>query len=234
MNTKYVLLVSAVISTILSGAASVIPIWYYDQWTVSALFSTMFTPATFTFSIWSVIYVSWILLGIWQALNKIHISKENSYLLAAAQILSSLWLIPSQFLFIGTSLVIMLWVLYVLSLLFLNSRNESNIFKWVVDLFLWWIIVACIANIHLTLVSYGIYGTDIIPLILTVVSIFSWFAVNFFLIEKYHSYIPAFVLIWACIWIFYGQSNDIVQISSITVIIISILVIVKGVYRCKK
>jgi len=154
---RYILLLSSSISLLLSAIISVIPVWFYNQGQVSALYPTLFTPATFTFSIWSVIYLSWILLWIFIAIKNTKLRVENIYLLAAAQVLSSFWLIPSQFLFIGTSFIVMMWVLYMLLLCFFLSRDENTYFKVTVELFLAWIIVASIANLHLVLVSYNIY-----------------------------------------------------------------------------
>lgn len=212
MNTKYILLVSSLIAIIIAALASIIPIGIYNQAEVSAFLPTLFTPATITFSIWDIIYLTWIAIGVYEILWKSWIKKENVYLLAAAQILSSLWLIPSQSLWIGTSLIVMMWVLYLLLILFFNSRSESREFRAVTDLFLGWIIVACIANIHLMLVSYWIY---FIPVILTVISIVLGLIVNLFFIAQYKSYIPAVVLLWASIWIIIWQTNYYIQLAAI-------------------
>lgn len=211
MKTQYILLLSAIVSIVLSSFAAVIPIWYYNQWEVSALFPTLITPATYTFSIWSLIYVTWFWLWVLQTLGKIDISRQNSLILWAAQILSSLWLIPSQYLFTGTSLVVMFWVLYLLMILFLESRNESALFKIVADLFLGWIIVASLANLHLVLVSYEIY---LFPLVLTQISILAGLLINLYFIFKYESVIPAFVLVWALIGIILWQDNIITQTTA--------------------
>jgi benzodiazapine receptor len=105
---RYILLVSSIFSLVFAGIASTLPLGIYNQGQVSAFYPTLFTPATFTFSIWSIIYLSWILLGIFIALKNIKLRDENLYLLALAQVLSSFWLIPSQFLFIGTSFIVMM------------------------------------------------------------------------------------------------------------------------------
>ena len=83
-------------------------------------------------------------------------------------------------------------------ILFLESRNESALFKIVADLFLGWIIVASLANLHLVLVSYEIY---LFPLVLTQISILAGLLINLYFIFKYESVIPAFVLVWALIGI---------------------------------
>lgn len=211
MQTSYILLVSAIVSVIFSGLASVIPIGFLNQWEVSALYPTLIVPATYTFSIWSVIYLSWIGLWVLQALWNIKISRQNSIILWAAQILSSLWLIPSQFLLTGTSLIVIVWVLYLLMILFYESRKESPLFKIVADLFLWWIVIASLANLHLVLVSYDIY---FYPIELTLLSILLGTLLNFYFIFKFKSYLPALVLVWALVWIILWQENIIIQTAA--------------------
>jgi len=231
MPSKYILLISAVISTIFSAAASILPIWFYDQWTVSALYPTLFTPATYTFSVWSVIYLSWISLWLYEAFWKSWITKENTYLLAAAQILSSLWLIPSQYLWIGSSLIVMCSVFYLLAILYFNSRKENIIFRFTSELFFAWIIVASIANIHLTLVSYNIY---FFPLYLTIISIIIWLLINIYFIKKYNSYIPGLVLIWSLTWIIMWQENSIIQITAWLSILAIVLIWFQSYYTQRK
>jgi len=173
------------------------------------MFTTLIVPATYTFSIWGLIYLSWLLLWIQQAIWNIHISRQNSILLWSAQILSSLWLIPSQYLWIGTSLWVISWVLYLLLILFYESRNENVFFKSVSDLFLGWIIVAFIANFHQTLVFYDIY---FFALELTFISILIGLAINLYFIIKYKSAVPSLVLIWALVGIIFWQEILITQI----------------------
>lgn len=61
---KYILLISALVAVGLSAVFSILPVGIYNQAQVSALYPTLFTPAGFTFSIWSIIYASWIILGV--------------------------------------------------------------------------------------------------------------------------------------------------------------------------
>jgi len=64
MHTRYILLVSTVISVLFATIASIVPFGIYNQGEVSALYPTLIVPATYTFSIWSVIYLSWFILGL--------------------------------------------------------------------------------------------------------------------------------------------------------------------------
>mgnify|MGYP006891254816 CR=1 FL=1 len=208
---RYILLVSSIFSLVFAGIASTLPLGIYNQGQVSAFYPTLFTPATFTFSIWSIIYLSWILLGIFIALKNIKLRDENLYLLALAQVLSSFWLIPSQFLFIGTSFIVMMWVLYMLLLCFYLSRDENPYFKLTVELFLAWIIVASIANFHLMLVYYNIY---FFSETLTLISIIIAWYIFYQSVTRYHTVIPSLVLLWSGFWIIVWQDNSHIQMTA--------------------
>lgn len=205
---RYILLISSSISLILSAIISVVPVWFYNQWQVSAIYPTLFTPAAYTFSIWSIIYFSWIILWVFVATKNIKIQKEPLYLLASAQILSSLWLIPSQFLFIGASLIVMWGVLFLLLLSFFISQSENKYFKYTQELFLSWILIASIANIHLTLVAYNIY---FFAETLTLISLILAGYIFSLSILKYSLYIPSIVFVWSAIGIILWQENTHIQ-----------------------
>lgn len=221
---KHILLISALVAVGLSAVFSVLPVGIYNQAQVSALYPTLFTPAGFTFSIWSIIYASWIILGIGVLVWRVQLSQNNTYLFASTQILSSLWLLPSQFLYIGTSLIVMLSLLYLLILNFFISRSEIPFFKNILELFLGWIIVASIANIHITLVAFDIY---FFPLFLTLVSIIWGGALILWLLQKYNSYMPSLVLIWACFGIIVWQSDFIIRIAALWILVFAALLLVK-------
>ena len=228
---KYMLLISWVIAVAAASVISVYPIGTANQAEISAMFSTMITPATYTFSIWSVIYASWIALGVYFFIKWNFVKNTNLKLLAWAQILSSLWLLPSQFEYIPLSFLVMLGVLGLLFQVFFNSRDEEQYFKFVVELFLGWIIVASLANFHQTLVALDIY---VFPIVFTVISIVWGLLLNIYLIKRYAAFIPAGVFIWAGIWIILGQENTITQITTGLSILTLILVVIQTTLSSQK
>lgn len=208
---KYLLLVSAIVNIIATWYLSVErPFGMLDQRAISDMYSTMITPAGYTFSIWSIIYTSWLLLGIYIWKYPKQIKKKSIYLLIAAQTLSTLWLVPSQLWYISISFAIMIGLFITLASLL--RKKQKNIYaSWVIDLFFWWILVASIANFHQTLVYFEIY---FYPVMLTVLSILIWVIVNLNIIKEYKKYIPSLVLIWALIGIIFAQEESIVLWSS--------------------
>ncbi len=64
---------------------------------ISNMYPTAITPAGFTFSIWSLIYLSWIIAGIFVFLGKGTEHKNPIILFSFAIIFTALWLIPWGF-----------------------------------------------------------------------------------------------------------------------------------------
>ena len=132
LNMRYLLLISALITigltTLVSIPGSPYLIGGMTQADISNMFATSVTPAGFTFAIWSLIYLSWIIAGLMLArlpltsLTRRYFPKLAIYLsnnslddgsiisFSLAIALTAVWLIPWGNLWIGTSLVIMLTI----------------------------------------------------------------------------------------------------------------------------
>lgn len=98
--------------------------------------------------------------------------------------------------YIGSSFIVMIGLLIMLAYTFIYSRKEHISFRIVLELFMGWILIACIANLHLMLVSFDIY---VFPIVATILSIIIAIGINSFLQYRYNSYIPSYVCIWALI-----------------------------------
>lgn len=224
--TRYGLIISAIISLCLSAFLTLSGFWGFTQKEVSDLLPTIITPTYYTFSIWSIIYISWCILGVYVYIKKIEIQKKHIYMMMSAQILSSIWLIPSQMLLIPLSFIIMISIILLLTLLFFISREEDAYFQNTVQLFYGWICIASIANLHQVLVFKDIY---FFPTLLGYISIFLAFWYNIWLLYKYNSWIIALVYIWAGIWIyFWTNSTHIANLTFVTSIVLMLYMLFKN------
>jgi translocator protein len=222
---KYTLLISSLIAIALTTYFSLLPLGGVTQADISDLYFSKITPAGFTFSIWSLIYLSWLWLWIVQGVGKEKWGKKSLYL-SCAIALTALWLVPWHFNFIGTSFLVMMLLLFILLYLY-NERKYSTYFQWTLELFLGWIIVATIANFHALLIAYDLY---FFPVVFTLISLILWLWVNTQFIRNRNSYIPAFVYIWALLGIIISQSNSLIQGTS-SVSILILLAVMAGKYR---
>lgn len=221
---KYILIISSLLSIWLTTYLSLLPLNWNSQADISNLYSTYITPAWFTFSIWSIIYLSWIFLWIYMVIKNIKIKNNKILLLISAQIISALWLFPWHYNYIWVSLIIMIILLSILWYLSVN-REKNVIFQNISDLFFWWILVASIANTHIFLVYSNLYYQ---PVILWVISLIIWWFINYIIFKKYNSLITSIVFIWALIWIISKQTEIFIILTSYIVLILLTLIIAKN------
>jgi hypothetical protein len=220
---KYIILISALISIWLTIYFSILPLAWVSQADVSWFYPTTITPAWYTFSIWSIIYISWIVLWIYFIIKNPKAKKKEIFYFSSAVILSAIWLIPWHYEIICVSFSTIFLILWLLFYLIINPPHDKY-FKKAIDLYFWWILLATILNFHVFLVFADKY---LYWLYLWVISIFLWVFINYYLLKKYSTYISSFVLIWALIWIIIWNQNDYILVSSIIWIFIISSMIIK-------
>ncbi len=148
----------------------------HSQADISNMFPTSITPAGITFSIWGVIYIGWLLSSLmisglpFTPLSKKYfpelvrnlqysVTKKTSIFYALAIGLTAVWLIPWGYIMPGVALIIMLLILWLIWNVFLENLTTPNLFRYSVELFLGWILVATFANLTVWLRSIGFpYG----------------------------------------------------------------------------
>ena len=197
----YLLLVSLLVigfTSLVSIPGSPFLINGMTQADISNMFPSAITPAGITFSIWSLIYLSWIIAGVYIAfIEKKKTEKRTLIAFSSAILLTGFWLIPWGNLWIGTSLIVMLVILGVLKYTFHRTRQAHVLVRGSVELTLGWINIATIANVTVWLLSIGYTGGGIpdrywaigilgIAMILTM-----WYQL------KYRAYLISLVFIWA-------------------------------------
>ena len=221
---RYILLVTAILSIWITSYLSSLPLNWVSQWDMSDLYPTLITPATFTFSIWSVIYLSWIILGVYVATKKVKLSGKQIWILWWAQVVSMLWLFPWHFNCIWVSLLVILTILWFLSYL-ISLKDTDLLFSRVAHLFFWWILVASIANAHIFLVSNNMYDHW---LVLTILSILLWAGINLAILLKQDHSISSLVFIWALYGILSNSEvSSIMWVASLGVIMLWSIILLK-------
>ncbi len=224
---RYFFLFVALTSIILTSVISLIPLWGVSQGDISDMYQTSITPAGFTFSIWSIIYLSWIALWIHTLLYHKHVGKKY-IALAGTMFLSVIWLLPWHYDMIGLSLLMMFGIFGSLSYLYLHKVYKDRYFQYTLELYLWWIFVALIANIHIFLVYMDWY---FLPEFFTLLSLFIWFFVLFYTMRVRKSFIPIYVFLWALYGIYVAQVS--VYVQSWSLITAATLLILIGIYHPK-
>jgi translocator protein len=207
---RYLLLITALITigltTLVSIPGSPYLIGGMTQADISEMFSTAVTPAGFTFSIWSIIYLSWIIAWVYIAFfEKQNIKKQSRSLqddkksiisFATAIALTAVWLIPWGYLQIGVSLIIMLAILALLAYVFTRMRTANIVVRSSIEITLAWIIMATALNITVWMryMGWSIGGpTDLYYAIGALGAVLILVA---YLQCRYRSYIISGVFLW--------------------------------------
>ena len=202
---KKFLAASTAFSVISSSIFSALPIGQVNQAELSLQYPVLILPANFTFGIWGLIYLSWILLAGGYFLGKFSLRRKTVFYFSLAMILSSLWLVASQNYYMLASMLILLTILYFLVLAFLHEYPKKHFWTYTIELFAWWVFAANLLNFHLLFVYYDMY---FYPLVFSIISLVFAAAGYMFVARKYESIIPSFVFFWACFGIILRGNNE--------------------------
>jgi hypothetical protein len=216
--TKYRLILllnalSILVTIYINGLANALPINGMNTGQVSADYDNLFTPAGFTFSIWSIIYLGLIGFAIyqfsfWNKQNQL-LSRINWKIIASG-IFNCLWIFAWHYLLFELTLPLMIGLLVSLVLVNIDiyqyaRDNEFNPkFTWLIrisfGIYLGWICVATIANISvfLTYINWGGFGLS--PEFWLFVTLSAGVAVAVLLMKRLYAFTAAVAIAWG----FYG------------------------------
>jgi translocator protein len=235
MNNRILILLNvlALIGVLTVNAlANILPINGMNTGELSALYPSLFTPAGFTFSIWSVIYLLLISFTVMQfRISTKPFFTELSLWFLVSCVANASWILAWHYQFLFASVLIMLLLLYSLTKIFLllQQANLSTFFekaciKLPFVIYMSWICVATIANLSALLVSLSWDGGILSPVSWTVTMITIACALGIFIAGRYRE--PAFLLV--LIWAFFGiyskwQGTDNSTIATTAIIELTVL-----------
>ncbi len=206
--------------------AIMLPINGMSTGELSELYPNLFTPAGFTFSIWSVLYLLLIGFAIvqWKLLSKPYFTELSLWFLLSS-LANISWILAWHYLFIHASVLIMLILLFSLTRIFLlfqsfdlNSWKEKIFIKLTFIFYFSWICVASIANISALLVSLSWDGGFLSPVTWTISMITVASMLGTYISGRFRE--PAFliVLIWALYGIYSkwnGTENNTIALTAL-------------------
>jgi hypothetical protein len=214
-----------------NALANILPINGMNTGEVSALYPSLFTPAGFTFSIWSIIYL--LLTGFtvvqWRLRAKPFFKELSGWYLVSCAA-NAAWIIAWHNLYIYASVAIMLVLLISLIKLFLLlqplklSALEYVLVRMTFTLYFSWICVATIANLSALLVSVQWNAYPLNAEAWTIILMLIAATLSVFITIQYRA--PAYVLvtIWALFGI-YMRWADTDQILIAKTALVSILIL---------
>ncbi len=192
----------------INALANILPINGMNTGELSALYPSLFTPAGFTFSVWSVIYLLLIGFVIMQrSISGYSYFAELSLWFLLSCIANASWILAWHFQYLYASVMIMLLLLFSLSKIFLllqrtdlKTLSEKLLIKLPFIVYLSWICVATIANVSALLVSLSWTGGFLSATTWTITMISIASLLGIIITERFRE--PAFLLV--LIWAFFG------------------------------
>lgn len=207
-----------------NAMANILPINGYNTGEISSMYPNLFVPAGFTFGIWGIIYfllliyVSYSTQLLWKQNTQSPVFKAVNHiapLFLLSCTLNAIWIVNWHYLFIYSSLFIMILLLATL----VNINNQFETFKSELSItqkfilvtpftiYLAWICVATIANTTALLVSIEWNGFHIAPWIWSCSMIVIACVLATVYTLKRNAIAFALVIAWALYGIYKGQAS---------------------------
>ncbi|MDR5658003.1 tryptophan-rich sensory protein [Serpentinicella sp. ANB-PHB4] len=227
--------------------ANQLPINNLTTGEISALYPNLFTPAGFTFSIWGLIYTLLGIFTVYQLIVAFNTKKKEQTFVDKIGIWNIIlgignmsWIFAWHYLYIGTSVIIMLVMLISLIMIYRNlgigkgSKPKKEIYFVFINfsVYLGWISIATIANITTFLVSIDWNGFGISQPFWTVIVMSIGIILGLLFIFKHNDIFYGLVINWALFGIYITRTSEgtvsipsIIACSVIGIVIISICII---------
>ncbi|MDD4074379.1 MAG: tryptophan-rich sensory protein [Candidatus Pacebacteria bacterium] len=204
MLKKILALIAYIAMIVVNFLAVNLPINNRGTGEISDAYTNLFTPAGITFSIWGLIYLLLAIYVIYQFKSKNEgLLKKINILFIITSIANILWIFAWHYDFIGTSLILMLVLLFglikIADILRSNdlTKEEKRFIKVPFSVYFGWITVATIANITVFLVSINWGGLGLPDFIWTTVVLIIGAIIGILRMSKDKSVAYGLVLVWA-------------------------------------
>lgn len=130
-----------------NALANILPINGVTTGEVSAQFDNYFTPAGFTFSIWSLIYLGLLVFAVYQFFSKSYNPEVIGSIFVVNGIANVSWILAWHYGYFTLTVLLMGVLLGTLVLINLRIKESSGVVKLPFRIYLGWICVATVANL---------------------------------------------------------------------------------------
>ena len=183
---------------------------------LSDIYFSAITPAGFTFSIWSIIYLGLLVVSLAIISKRFHFPKPALWYYVASCVANCLRIIVWHYQQLTASLVILRVLLATLLLTYHHIKDETQQYIVIVkNIFLTYIGRVLVASLLITTIFFthtaGSWFTDNIQLY-AIIALCSGLTINSLFLRGEKTQTTTLVFLWALFGIYHGQSDEITQI----------------------
>ncbi len=158
---KILNLITLLLVVFTNAMANLLPINGQNTGQVSAQYDNYFTPAGFTFSIWSIIYIGLLIFAIYQFFSKKYQPQAIGLYFCINGLANIGWILAWHYGYFLLTLLMMAILLVTLIQINWRLNGTEWLIKWPFRIYLGWICVATIANIAVYFTYSGWNGMGI-------------------------------------------------------------------------
>lgn len=239
-------ILAMVLTIIINGLAVILPLNGKTTQYLSDQYENFFVPAGITFSIWSIIYILWIVFAIYQARDlakkeeiEMPFLYQISFLFILSGVANSAWIFLWHYEYVGLSLFVMVLLLLTLLAIYVRlnigrstvSLAERLCVHVPFSIYLGWITVATIANVTAFLVSVNWDGFGIDHVTWTILIIAVGTLLTFLMLALRRDIAFSLVVLWAYVGIWLkrmAQPTTTADMTVATTTSIALFLIIAG------
>jgi hypothetical protein len=201
-------IVALIIVIVVNSLANILQFGGQTTGAVSDKYYSLFTPAGFTFAVWSIIYLGLAVFVVYQSMPA---QRQNESLAKLSPwfkvgcVANVLWIFVWHMEWIMVALLLIVALLVSLARVYRFSSDEAWQVRWPFSLYLGWISVATIANISAMQSALGWNDLGIDAVAWTLVKLAIAGAITVVVVLRRHDLVYGLVVAWAAFGISAGQ-----------------------------
>ena len=244
MGLRWLTLFVVLLNVVLSSITDRLGLGGESIATVTRQYDSLFVPAGYAFSIWGVIYLSFIVYAVVQLLPAQRYKSVYDHLdipVMWVNILGFIWQLVFRFNQVTTSLLIILVMLIAGIVLFIRAQKAVTLHQysqWLLvpaSIFLGWICVATIANASVWLIAIGWDGASISAGSWTMLLLGIAFLLAVYISLRFKNYLYPAVIAWATFAIWVALQNKTLEVAqvalytAIAAVVLTVIAIVRNI-----
>jgi benzodiazapine receptor len=228
-------LVGLVVVLAVNGLANALPLNGKTTGEISDSIPTLFTPAGYVFSIWSVIYLGLLAFAWFQgrrAQATAEFQERIGYWFFLSCVVNSAWIVAWHYEQFPLTLVLMLGLLVCLLAIYLRlgigrrtvSTAESRWIHLPFSVYLGWISVATVANVSTVLYNWGWTGGPLAPAAWTAIMVIVAGVLGIAMIVLRNEIAYPLVIVWSLvgIWVARRDTPLVAAVSAATAVVVAL------------